>query len=75
MKFRLGQWSATITYLYSQEGGISFKCRDDFKPSNVMDRWILSFTESLIAYVREEMASECKGKGVRDRGRLVMELV
>ena len=49
-------------YLYSQEGGISFKCRDDFKPSNVMDRWILSFTESLIAYVREEMASEC-GRG------------
>lgn len=41
-----------------QEEGIAFKCKEDFVPSNVMDRWILSFMQSLITYVKDEMASE-----------------
>ena len=49
---------------FVQEEGVSFCCKEDFTPTNVMDKWILSFTQSLISYVREEMASEwgC-GKG------------
>ena len=42
-----------------QEEGILFCCKEDFTPTNVMDRWILSFTQSLITYVRDEMAREC----------------
>ena len=40
-----------------QEDGVQFVCKEDFHPSNVMDRWIISFTQSLITFVREEMKS------------------
>uniref|UniRef100_A0A0A9VWV1 Isoleucine--tRNA ligase, cytoplasmic n=1 Tax=Lygus hesperus TaxID=30085 RepID=A0A0A9VWV1_LYGHE len=30
---------------------------DDFKPKNLMDQWILSFTQSLVVFVRKEMAA------------------
>lgn len=30
---------------------------DDFKPTNLMDQWILSFTQSLVVFVRKEMAA------------------
>ena len=42
-----------------QAESIDFVCEEDFTPTNVMDRWILSFTQSLLTFVREEMASEC----------------
>lgn len=40
-----------------QEEGITFTYSDSKtdKPTNYMDRWILSFTQSLLKYVREEM--------------------
>ena len=41
-----------------QEEGVSFQCEEDFVPSNVMDRWILSFTQSLLTFVKEEMKSQ-----------------
>ena len=43
-------------------------CEEDFTPTNVMDRWILSFTQSLLTFVKEEMASEC-GRERRERER------
>ena len=55
---------------------MSFKCKEDFTPSNIMDRWILSFTQSLVAYVRDEMASELLGpwgRGARDGGERLRE--
>jgi isoleucyl-tRNA synthetase len=38
-----------------KEDGIVFKHNLNFTPTNVMDRWILSFTQSLIIFVKEEM--------------------
>ena len=52
---------------------MSFCCKEDFTPSNVMDRWILSFTQSLISYAREEMASEWRWYLVKGGMQLVME--
>ena len=37
---------------------MSFCCEEHFVPSNIMDQWILSFTQSLVTFVREEMESE-----------------
>lgn len=36
------------TFLYSEN-------KSDFRPENYMDRWILSFTQSLIKFVKQEM--------------------
>jgi isoleucyl-tRNA synthetase len=41
-----------------QEEGISFVHTADFSPANTMDRWITSFTQSLISFMTEEMTSE-----------------
>jgi len=38
-----------------EEEGVSFQCEENFVPSNIMDQWILSFTQSLITFVKEEM--------------------
>ena len=35
-----------------------FSHNDSFVPTNIMDQWILSFTQSLILFVKEEMKSE-----------------
>ena len=48
----------THIHPYTQEEGIEFKQSDGFTPSNTMDRWIISFTQSLISFMKEEMASE-----------------
>ncbi|XP_072027331.1 isoleucine--tRNA ligase, cytoplasmic-like [Amphiura filiformis] len=42
-----------------RDDGVKFLHNDEtFQPSdNIMDRWILSFTQSLIKYVRQEMAA------------------
>lgn len=42
-----------------REEGITFTYSDSKtdKPTNYMDRWILSFTQSLLKYVREEMGA------------------
>ena len=32
---------------------------DVFETDNLMDKWILSFTQSLVGFVIEEMAGEC----------------
>lgn len=40
-----------------QEDGMDFLCAEDFTPTNMMDRWIISFTQSLITFVKEEMKS------------------
>ena len=37
-----------------------FKADEDFVPSNVMDRWIMSFTQSLITFVQKEMEGMCR---------------
>ena len=42
----------------SQDEGTDFQCDKVLAPTNVMDRWILSFTQSLILFVKEEMKSE-----------------
>ncbi|CAI8001069.1 Isoleucine--tRNA ligase, cytoplasmic, partial [Geodia barretti] len=39
-----------------QEEGISFVHTADFSPANTMDRWIISFTQSLVFFMKEEMA-------------------
>ncbi|XP_017778739.1 PREDICTED: isoleucine--tRNA ligase, cytoplasmic isoform X4 [Nicrophorus vespilloides] len=43
---------------YVQDNGIPFKYSEKqvSSSSNIMDRWILSFTQSLLEYVRKEMA-------------------
>lgn len=38
-----------------KEEGVVFCHNDSFVPTNIMDRWILSFTQSLILFVKEEM--------------------
>ncbi|CAB0019540.1 unnamed protein product [Nesidiocoris tenuis] len=41
-----------------KDHGVNISFSDeDFTPSNLMDRWILSFTQSLIVFVRKEMAA------------------
>ena len=59
-----------------------FKADEDFVPTNVMDRWIMSFTQSLITFVQKEMEGmcrdeqgrvECVGRNVAV-GRWVMQL-
>lgn len=41
-----------------REDGVLFKFSDDSENStNIMDRWILSFTQSLLAFMRREMAA------------------
>ena len=50
--------SLSLSLCLSQEEGSEFKCQEDFVPSNVMDRWIISFSQSLITFMREEMSSE-----------------
>ena len=42
----------------SQDESTDFQYDEAFAPTNVMDRWILSFTQSLILFVKEEMKSE-----------------
>lgn len=43
--------------LYNRDNQTTFRYRDeDVKATNVMDRWILSFTQSLLEFVRQEMA-------------------
>ena len=37
---------------------MTFSYDEHFKPTNMMDRWILSFTQSLVMFVKEEMKSE-----------------
>ena len=37
---------------------MAFSYDEHFKPTNMMDRWILSFTQSLVMFVKEEMKSE-----------------
>ena len=49
---------SSLSLSLSQEEGSEFKCQEDFVPSNVMDRWIISFSQSLITFMREEMSSE-----------------
>ena len=49
-----------------QVENVDFVCEEDFAPVNIMDQWILSFTQSLLTFVREEMASkwvELGGRG------------
>ena len=51
--------NAVVAFLFSfQEEGVEFYHNDEtFEPSdNIMDRWILSFTQSLVKFVRQEMA-------------------
>ncbi|RZF34931.1 hypothetical protein LSTR_LSTR011425 [Laodelphax striatellus] len=44
--------------LYNREYKTTFKYNEDgLHPENIMDKWILSFTQSLLAYVRKEMAA------------------
>ncbi|XP_039289224.1 isoleucine--tRNA ligase, cytoplasmic [Nilaparvata lugens] len=44
--------------LYNREYKTTFKYNEDkLQPENIMDKWILSFTQSLLAYVRKEMAA------------------
>ncbi|XP_003385671.1 PREDICTED: isoleucine--tRNA ligase, cytoplasmic [Amphimedon queenslandica] len=43
-----------VTRLEKEEG-VKFMSRPGFTPSNVMDCWILSFTQSLNMFVKEEM--------------------
>ena len=43
---------------FVQEKNIDFQGAEDFVPVNVMDKWILSFTQSLILFVKEEMKSK-----------------
>lgn len=40
---------------YVQEYKQNFQYTEDVKSSNIMDSWILSFTQSLLEYVRKEM--------------------
>lgn len=41
-----------------REDGVNFTFSDDSESSsNIMDRWILSFTQSLLAFIRREMAA------------------
>ena len=40
---------------------------DVFETDNLMDKWILSFTQSLVGFVIEEMAGECGKDVVWDR--------
>ncbi len=42
---------------FSQEEGVDFKYNKSFVPSNVMDKWIISFTQSLMLFIEEEMKS------------------
>lgn len=48
------EWVCVIVL---QEDGITFSYNEDQQvvPDNYMDRWILSFTQSLIKFVKEEM--------------------
>lgn len=42
-----------------QEDGIKFEYREDStdRSVNIMDRWILSYTQSLLLFVHQEMAA------------------
>lgn len=42
-----------------KDEGIGFQYEEGFLPTNVMDKWILSFTQSLMVFVKEEMKSTC----------------
>ena len=44
-----------------QEEGISFKHDDTltYTSTNLMDKWIVSFTQSLLSFVHEEMDRKC----------------
>ena len=46
-----------IFYSNYQGGGITFKHNDKttYTSSNLMDKWIVSFTQSLLAFVHQEM--------------------
>ena len=50
-----------ITLHVHQEEGAKFEFREATMTvsDNYMDRWILSFTQSLIKFVTKEMAGEC----------------
>ena len=50
--------SCVLVLNHTQEEGISFVHTADFSPANTMDRWIISFTQSLVFFMKEEMASE-----------------
>ena len=50
--------SCLLIFNHTQEEGISFVHTADFSPANTMDRWIISFTQSLVFFMKEEMASE-----------------
>ena len=49
------------TTVVHQEEGAKFVFREMKMevPDNYMDRWILSFTQSLVKFVTKEMAGEC----------------
>lgn len=40
-----------------QERKVQIKFKGDESSPNIMDRWILSFTQSLLTFVRREMAA------------------
>ncbi|KAK4872143.1 hypothetical protein RN001_016267 [Aquatica leii] len=43
--------------IYVQENNVSFYYKDEnVESTNIMDQWILSFTQSLLQYVRKEMS-------------------
>lgn len=42
---------------FFQERNIQIKFKGDELSPNIMDRWILSFTQSLLIFVRKEMAA------------------
>ena len=51
---------STIHSRLEKEEGIRFEYKEDDlgKSNNVMDRWILSFTQSLVQFVKQEMDGE-----------------
>lgn len=48
-------------YPYSQDNGKEFLYNDNMvkESDNIMDKWILSFTQSLIQFFKTEMAGVC----------------
>ena len=56
------RFDTDVVLLLFQEEGVEFYHNDEtFEPSdNIMDRWILSFTQSLVKFVRQEMAGKQK---------------
>ena len=46
-----------LCYSNYQDEGITFKHDDKmtYRNSNLMDKWIVSFTQSLLAFVHQEM--------------------